>query len=166
MTFLKNALIGGLMLATALPMIAPVAAQAQSRGELHRDRQDIREERRELRDARRYGNARDVREERRDVREARQEYREDLSDYRRYRASNRNAFRGNRFAANFRHQNFRPGAHIAANYYAPRYVVNDYHGYRLPRPGANRIWVRHYDDVLLINTRSGRVVRVIPNFYY
>jgi Ni/Co efflux regulator RcnB len=194
MKLFKNAMMTGLMLAIAAPMIIPAAAQAQSR-ELRRDRQDIREEQRDLRQARRNGTARDVREERRDVREARQEfredrreyredvredrrdnredaqenrreYREDLRDYRNHRASNRNAYRGSRFSANFRYQNFRPGARIGANYYAPRYVMSNYRNYRLPRPGARQAWVRHYNDVLLINVRTGRVLRAIPNFYY
>lgn len=191
MKLFKNALMTGLMLATAAPMIIPAAAQAQSRGELRQDRKDIREEQRDVRQAQRHGTARDVREERRDVREARQEYREDrrdyredrredrreyredrreyrqdLRDHRNHRASNRNAYRGTRFSANFRYQNFRPGARMNTHYYAPRYIMNNYRSYRLPRPGAHQAWVRHYNDVLLVNIRTGRVLRAIPNFYY
>jgi len=164
MKTLTKALIGTLMLATAMPVVTP--AIAQSRGELRRDQRDIREERRDLRQAQRYGSAKDVREERRDLREARQEYREDLSDYRKYRAGHRDAFRGPAFRAGFKYRSFRPGVAITRSYYAPRYVVSDYRAYRLPRPGASQIWVRHYNDMLLVNTRTGRVVRVIPGFWW
>lgn len=179
MKMLSKTLIGTLMLATTLP-VATVPAFAQSRGEVVRSERDVRQEQRELQrerrdvqDARRYGNARDVREERRDVREqrrdvqeARREYREDLRDYRQYRGTNRQAFRGQNFRANFRYQQFRPGVRIAPNYFGQRYVVNNYRNYRLPNPGVRQTWVRHYNDMLLVNQRNGTVIRVIPNFYW
>ncbi|WP_373487030.1 RcnB family protein [Blastomonas sp.] len=179
MKLMTKALIGTLMLTTALP-VASVSAFGQSRGEVYRSERDLRQEqqrlqrdRQDLRQAQRYGNQRDVREERRDVRDqrrdvrdARQEYREDLRDYNRYRSSNRNAFRAQPFRANFRYQQFRPGVTIAPRFYGQRYVVNNYRAYRLPVPGARQQWVRHYNDVLLINARTGRVLRVIPNFYW
>jgi len=179
MKTLSKALIGTLMLATTLP-VATVPAFAQSRGEVNRsereltrEQRQLQRERQQLQDARRYGDRRDVREQQRDVRDARQdvrearrEYREDLRDYRDYRASNRQAFRGPAFRSNFRYQQFRPGVRIAPNYYGQRYVVNNYRNYRLPNPGARQTWVRHYNDMLLVNTRTGTVVRVIPNFYW
>lgn len=142
--------------------LSPVVAQAQTR-ELNRDRREVREEQRELQDARRYGDRRDVREERRDVREARQEYRE---DWREYKQRNRNAFRGNRFNAPFRYRSFNSGVSIGTSYYAPRYRVNNYSSYRLPQPGRYQTYVRHYNDVLLVNTRTGRVVRAYRGFYW
>lgn len=179
MKTLSKALIGTLMLATALP-VATVSATAQSRGEVVRSERELRQEQRELRrdrrdvqEARRYGTQRDVREEqrdlrdqRRDVRDARQDYREDLRDYRQYRGTNRQAFRGPAFRANFRYQQFRPGVRIAPGYYGQRYVVNNFRAYRLPNPGARQVWVRHYNDMLLVNPRNGTVIRVIPNFYW
>lgn len=179
MKTLSKALIGTLMLATTLP-VATAPAFAQSRGEvnrsereLNREQRQLQRERQQLQDARRYGDRRDVREQqrdlreqRRDVRDARREYREDLRDYRDYRASNRKAFRGPAFRANFRYQQFRPGVRIAPNYYGQRYVVSNYRNYRLPNPGVRQTWVRHYNDMLLVNTRTGTVVRVIPNFYW
>lgn len=44
--------------------------------------------------------------------------------------------------------------------------MNDYGRYRLPRPGYNQRWVRHYNDVLLIDTRRGYVIDVIRNLYW
>ena len=142
--------------------LSPMAAQAQTR-ELQRDRQDVREERRELKDAQRYGDRDDVREERREYRDAKREYRE---DWREYKQRNRNVFRGNRFNAPFRYRSFNSGVNIGTNYYAPRYRVNNYSTYRLPQPGRFQTYVRHYNDVLLVNTRSGRVVQVYKGFYW
>jgi Ni/Co efflux regulator RcnB len=156
----------------AASLVPAAAAQAQSNRELYRDQRDIREEQRELRDARRYGDRGDIRDERRDVRRARQEYREDLrdrygrNDWRGYRNSNRGVFRGGGFRAPFRYNNFRPGLRIGAPYYARSYWIADPYRYHLPRPIGYQRWVRHYNDVLLIDTRRGVVVDVLRGFYF
>jgi Ni/Co efflux regulator RcnB len=173
---MRNLIIAGLMATSLLP----AAAQAQwiDRGEareLARDRADIRDERRDLNRAYRYGNGRDVRDAREDYREARREYREDYRDARRdwgrndwrsYRDSNRHIYRGHGWHSDNRYRSFNPGIRIGAGYYSPRYYVNDYGRYRLPRPGYNQRWVRHYNDVLLIDVRSGYVIDVIRNLYW
>lgn len=153
--FISATLIAALML--------PVAASAQSRGELRRDRQDIRQEQRELERARANGNRRDVREQREDVREARREYREDWQDY---RQRNRQLYRGNRFDAPFRYRTFGNGARIGAPYYGTRYQVTNVGRWRLPPPARNQRYVRHYNDLLLVNVRNGVVVRAYRNFYW
>lgn len=142
--------------------LSPMVAQAQTR-ELQRDRQDVREEKRELNQAKRYGDRSDIREERREYRDAKQEYREDWRDY---RQKNRNAFRGSRFNAPFRYRTFSDGVSIGSSYYAPRYRIGNYQNYRLPQPGRYQTYVRHYNDVLLVNTRTGRVVRAYRGFYW
>lgn len=168
---MKKTITAMLLAAVALPGVA----QAQSNGELRRDRQDIRQEQRQLRDAQRRGDTRDVREQRRDVREARQEYREDRrdrdrnwgnDDWRRYRATNRGIYARGNWRAPFRYNRFTVGARIGAPYFGPRYVIADPWRYRLPRAGRYQSWVRHYNDVLLIDTRRGVVLRVIPGFYW
>ena len=60
----------------------------------------------------------------------------------------------------------RAGARIGAPYYGPRYVIGDPWRYHLPRAGRYQSWVRHYNDVLLIDTRRGVVIRVLPGFYW
>jgi Ni/Co efflux regulator RcnB len=145
--------------------LSPMVAQAQTR-ELQRDRQEVREEKRDLKEAKRYGDRSDVREERRDVRDAKQELRKDRGDWRSYKQSNRNAFRGNRFQAPFRYRTFNSGVSIGASYYSPRYRVTNYANYRLPQPGRYQTYVRHYNDVLLVNTRTGRVVQAYRGFYW
>ena len=150
-----------LIAAVIATTLTPVAAQAQTR-ELNRDRQEVRQEKRDVQDARRNGERQDVREERRDVREARQEYKE---DWREYRQKNRRAFQASRFNAPFRYRTFNTGVSIGASYYAPRYRVGNYANYRLPNPGRYQTYVRHYNDVLLVNTRTGRVIRAYRGFY-
>ena len=68
--------------------------------------------------------------------------------------------------APFRYQRFRPGLRIGASFYGSRYIISDPWRYRLPQAGYGRAWVRHYDDLLLIDTRRGTVIRVINNFYW
>lgn len=159
-----------IMLALIAAVATPAIATAQT-GELRRDRQDVRQEQRELNRAYRTGDRRDIREERRDVKEARRELREDRRDYRRdewrdYRRGHRNLYARGNWRAPFAYQSFRPGITIRSGYYAPRYVIADPWRYRLPRPAYNQRWVRHYDDVLLINIRTGRVVNVVRGFYW
>lgn len=173
---MRKFITAALLAAVALPAVAiPSVATAQSNRELRRDRQDIREERRELRDAYRRGDRSDIREERRDVRGARREYREDLrdrdrnwgrDDWRRYRTTNRAAFARGSWNAPFRYTRFRPGVRIGAPYYGTRYLIADPWRYRLPRAGRYQSWVRHYNDVLLVDTRRGVVVNALPSFYW
>ena len=151
-----------LIAAVVAATLTPMAAQAQTR-EMQRNDQEVREEKRELKDAKRYGTREDVRNERQDLREAKQERREDWRDY---RQSNRNVFRGNRFNAPFRYRTFNDGVGIGSSYYAPRYRVNNYSNYRLSQPGRYQAYVRHYNDVLLVNTRTGRVIRAYRGFYW
>jgi len=167
---MRKQILAALMAATLLP----VAAQAQSPGEIRRDRQDLREERRELRDAYRRGDPRDIREERRDVRGARRELREDIrdrdrrwgrDDWRGWRDRNPGYYRRGDWRAPFRYQNFRIGAPIARPFYGPRYVIGDPWRYHLPPVRPWQRWVRHYDDVVLVDVRRGVVVDVIRQFY-
>jgi Ni/Co efflux regulator RcnB len=170
---MKKTLIATLLAATIIPATGAVA---QSR-ELHRDREQIREEQRELRHDQRDLNRayrsgdhgdirrerRDVREEYRDVREARQEYREDWQDH---RTRNRGQYRASRFDAPFRYRHWAPGAHVSPSYWGPRYQVHRVGHWRLPPAGHHQTYVRHYNDLLLISTRSGRVVQVYRGFFW
>lgn len=155
---MRKIIILGLM-AAALPGIAT----AQSAGELRHDRRDIRQEQRDLRNARAHGNRHDIREQRRDVREARQEYREDWRDYRR---THRDVYRGGTWRAPFRYSAWTVGARLRPTYYSSRYYINDPYRYRLAAPGPNLRWVRHYNDVLLVNVRNGRVMEVHRGFFW
>ncbi len=182
---MKTKLLTATLIAAML--VPATAATAQNR-EIRRDNREVREEQRDVREAqrdvrqaRRTGDRddvrdarRDVREERRDVRDARQERREDVRDYRQdrrenwqeYRQRNRQLYRAPRFNAPFRYQRFGAGAAINARYWGNSYRVSNYSRYRLPAPVRYQQYVRHYNDLLLVNTRTGRVVRVYNNFYW
>ena len=179
---MRKLILTALIAATAFPVIAPTVANAQSNGEIRRDRRDVRQEQRQLNDAYRRGDRSDIRNERRDVRDARQELREDVrdrrddrrddrrnwgrNDWRGYRDQNRNIYARGNWNAPFRYNVFRSGVRIAPTYYGSRYFINDPWRYRLPNPGFNQRWVRHYNDVLLVDTRRGFVIDVIRNFYW
>ena len=154
---MRKLIIAGLMAATMMP----AAASAQSRGEVRRDREQLREERQELRDAQRYGDRRDVREERRDVRDARQELREDRRDYRQNRRAHSRNY--TRYYAPQRNWSYRPvyqGYNLQPRFYTQRYYAP---GYRI---SGNTRWIRYGDDLLLVNSRNGRVLQVRRDYFY
>lgn len=145
--------------------LAPIAAQAQSRGEVRDSAREYRRDQRDLRQAQRFGDRRDVRDARRDVRASRQELREDWRDYRRTHRNvyHRPAYVGPRGYA------YRPiaaGHRFQPAYYGNRYVVNDYRTYRLPAPSRNARWVRYGNDVALVNMNNGRVLQVYDRFFW
>lgn len=150
-------LTAGLIAAMMVPATMPVAAQAQTR-EIRKDRADVREERRELRDAQRYGSRGDIREERREYNDARRDLRDSKRDWRR---DNRYA----NYRAPFKYQQFRVGATLRSNYYAPGYRPTWDSRWGVPRAGRNLTYVRHYNDLLLVNERNGRVVKVYRNHF-
>ena len=90
--------------------VLPVAAQAQSNGDLRRDRQDIRHEQRELQDARR-----DYRDDRRDRDRA-----WGRDDWRGWRDRNPAFYARGNWNAPFRYTAFRAGLRIAPVYYGTR----------------------------------------------
>ncbi len=164
---MRNLILAALIGAT----LVPGAAMAQNH-----DRRDARVERRDHDDSYRSGNRRDFRDGRGDIRDARnrigddrRDYRHDRNwgnnDWRRYRQTNRDLYRGGNWNSDFRYRAFRPGVIIGGGFYQPRYYINDYSRFRLANPGFNRRWVRHYNDVLLVNVRTGRVITVHRNFY-
>jgi Ni/Co efflux regulator RcnB len=156
---MRKLIILGLLAATVVPSMA----SAQSYGEARRSEQRVREEQRDLRQAQRYGDRRDVREARRDVRDARQEACEDWQDYRR---THRDVYRGGNWRAPFRYTAWNAGAQLRPTYYGSRYYVANPARYRLPNAGYNQRWVRHYNDVLLVNVRTGRVITAHRGFFW
>ena len=139
-------------------LVVPGVAAAQTRGEVRDSRRDVREEQRELRQAKRYGDRGDVREERREYRDAKRELREDRRDWRQDR-------RYRDYRAPFRYQQFRVGSTLRSNYYAPSYRPAWDSRWGVPRAGRNLTYVRHYNDLLLVNMRSGKVIRVYRNHF-
>jgi len=133
--------------------VMPIAAEAQSYRDIQRDRREIRDDRR------------DLREDRRDLREDRNRRWGD-NDWRDWRNRNRGVYARGNWRAPFRYYAFRPGVRIAPTYFGSSYWIADPWRYRLPPAGYGQRWVRHYDDLLLVDTRRGIVLRVINNFYW
>ena len=155
-----------ILAAVAAATLVPTFATAQSYGEVRRDQREVRQSQRELQQARRYGDRGDIREARRELREDRQERREDWRDYRRTHGDvyRRGAYAGPR---GYRYRPVNVGYRFAPEYYGQRYWINDYGTYRLPRPGYGyQRWVRYGNDVVLVDTRSGRAVQVYNRFFY
>lgn len=150
--------------ALAAAVLTPVAANAQSYGEVRRDQREVRESRRDLQDARRSGDRGDIRDARQELREDRRELRDDRRDYRRSdRGYNRGAYAGPR---GYRYRPVTVGYRFQPSFYGRNYWVNDWSSYRLARPGYNQQWVRYGNDVVLVDIRSGRVLRVQNRFFY
>jgi Ni/Co efflux regulator RcnB len=58
------------------------------------------------------------------------------------------------------------GWRLWPSYYSSRYWINDPWQYRLPYAPPGYVWVRYWDDALLVDTWSGEVVDVIHNFFW
>jgi Ni/Co efflux regulator RcnB len=154
-----------LIAALAAAALIPTTASAQSGREVRQDRREVNQGQREVRRDVARGDFDEAREDRREVREDRRELREDWQDYRR---THRNAFHRPAYVAP-RGMRYRPvavGARINQAFYGRPYRFGDYSNFRLPRPGANQQYIRYGNDVLLVNVRTGRVVRVFSGFFW
>lgn len=130
-------------------MMLPAAAQAQSAPH-SRDRYEQPRQQQKVREANRYNNNhRDTRQA--TVRQTQQDWRQDK------RYSN--------WRAPFKYQQFRAGSTLRSNYYAPTYRLSYDSRWGLPRAGANQTYVRHYNDLLLVNVRNGKVQKVYNNYF-
>jgi len=128
---------------------------------------------------------RNRREYRVDRRDDRRDYRQDRRADRRwdrqwrndnrynwysYRNSYRDLYRAGRYynpyGYDYGYRRFSIGIQIGAPYYSSRYRISNPWQYRLPDPGYGYVWVRYYNDVLLIDQYSGEVVDVIYDFFW
>lgn len=115
----------------------PTAASAQSRQEIRQDRRELREDRRELR------------QDRRELRRDQQRRVAYVAPY-----------------AGWRYRPVTVGYQLRPGFYGTRYAISDYGRWNLARPAVNQRWVRYGNDLVLVNIRTGRVLRVIQNRYY
>ena len=177
---MKTLLLAAVALTAAA---APIAASAQSYGEVRRDRREVQDSRRELRqdyrDAARDGyiDRGERRELNRDARDLRQDSRELRYDRRdRNSWGNRAEWRGYNgrrqgywYAPGYGYQRYAPGrydrgAYLPAAYRG--YYVNDWRYYGLRNPGAGYRWTYGPDGrFLLVAAASGLIADVIANGY-
>ena len=64
------------------------------------------------------------------------------------------------------YQPFSIGWRLWPSYYSQNYWINDPWMYRLPYAPQGYVWVRYWNDALLVDTWSGTVVDVIPGFFW
>jgi hypothetical protein len=89
-------------------------------------------------------------------------------DWRRYRDSHRSIFRIGVYFDPFGYNYYRPlsiGYRLQPYYYGQRYWI-DPGMYNLPYPPPGTMWVRYWNDALLVDTYSGEVVDVIRDFFW
>jgi Ni/Co efflux regulator RcnB len=99
----------------------------------------------------------------------RREWREDRRfDWRRHRDRDRSRFRlgfyYDPFGWSYRRWNL--GWNLPSRFYSSRYWINDPFHYSLPPAYGPYRWVRYWNDALLVDLRTGRVVDAIPNFFW
>lgn len=90
-------------------------------------------------------------------------------DWRCHRNRYRSYYSPGRYYSPFRSHRYSRltiGFHLGSPFYGSSYWINDPWHYRLPSHYGPYRWVRYYDDVLLVDLRSGRVVDVIYDFFW
>jgi Ni/Co efflux regulator RcnB len=139
------------MAAVAAAVAVPGIASAQSAREVRHDQREVRK------DVRR-GHYQEAREDRRELRE----------DWRDYRKSHRNVYRRPAYVGprGWRYRPVAVGHRFAPAYYGRNYWINDWATYRLGRPAQYQRWVRYGNDVVLVDIRTGRVIRVYNGFFW
>ena len=95
-------------------------------------------------------------------------HRDPRYDWQRYRQQNRFVFQLGVFNDPFGY-GYRPlgiGYTLYSGYYQPNYWLQDPWQYRLPPAYGRYRWVRYYDDALLVDIYSGRIVDSIRDFFW
>ena len=155
----KKALVFAIM---AVSLSAGASAFAQDNG-YRQDRNDRYE--RSDHDGRQARDGRDGRDERR--------YDNDRRDHRgdgrdgRWDNHGRNDYRPsysrNHGYDNAPQHNFRRGGYVSHDYRGSRYVVSDWHRYRLSAPPRGMQWVQADNDYLLVALATGLIAQVVSH---
>ncbi|HTE83906.1 MAG TPA: RcnB family protein [Dehalococcoidia bacterium] len=58
------------------------------------------------------------------------------------------------------------GWRLWPSYYSSNYWINDPWQYRLPYAPPGYVWIRYWNDALLVDTWTGQVVDMIPGFFW
>lgn len=95
--------------------------------------------------------------------------RDNRYDWAGYRRQYRDLYRPGPYSNPYRgrsYSRFSIGLQIGAPYYNSRYWIAEPSRYRLPDHYGPYRWVRYYDDVLLVNTRSGYIDDALYGFFW
>lgn len=89
-------------------------------------------------------------------------------DWRGYRNGNRGIYSLPRYygARGASYRQWSPGYRLDPYYYGSSFWISDPWRYRLPPVYGYNRWVRYYDDVMLVDTRSGYISDVELNFFF
>ncbi len=91
-------------------------------------------------------------------------------DWNRYRDSNRSLYRLPRYYGpqgyNYGYRRFGVGVTLNPFLFGQNYWINDPFAYRLPDAYGQYRWVRYYNDALLVDLRTGRVVDVEYDIFW
>lgn len=91
-------------------------------------------------------------------------------DWQRYRNQFHDRYRApryyNPYGYRYGYRRFSIGIYLDTLFFGSRYWLDDPWDYRLPPAPYGCRWVRYYDDVLLVDIRSGYVVDVIYDFFW
>jgi hypothetical protein len=92
----------------------------------------------------------------------------DRYDWRRWRDRHRSTFHIGIYYDPFGwgYRPYQIGWRLWPSYYSSRYWINDPWQYRLPYAPPGYVWVRYWDDAILVDRWSGEVVDVIHNFFW
>ena len=160
---MKKALTAALAATLAVSSLGVAsAAEAQSRGDRHEQRQDRREDRRDDRQDRRE----DRREWRQDRREDRREARQDQRAYARWQQAQRRYSAGRYYAPRgYQVRTWSYGQRMPSYYRSNQYVVSDYGRYGLRQPPRGYQYVRSGNDVVLTAVATGLITAVIAGLF-
>ncbi|HEX8447888.1 MAG TPA: RcnB family protein [Sphingomonas sp.] len=90
-------------------------------------------------------------------------------DWQSYRRGNDRAFRAPRYygprGVDYGYRRWSPGYRIAPAYYGQGYWIARPDQYRLPPAYGGYRWVRYYDDVALVDIRSGLIADILYSFF-
>jgi Ni/Co efflux regulator RcnB len=143
-----------ILLAAAAAMVAPSGAIAQ----LHNGRQDRSEVRHDTPNVR--SGHPTMHADRQTLRADRHTMRSD----RRNLSRNTGHRARSAYVAPVRNWSYRPvnvGYRLQPSFYGSRYYISDYSAYHVRAPSRWQQWIRYGNDLLLVNIRTGRVLRVI-----
>jgi hypothetical protein len=89
-------------------------------------------------------------------------------DWRRWRDRHRSWFHVGVYYDPFgwSYRPYQIGWRLWPSYYSSRYWIDDPWYYRLPYAPPGYVWIRYWDDAILVDRWSGEVVDVIPNFFW
>jgi len=89
-------------------------------------------------------------------------------DWQNYRNRNRSLFHLGFYYDPFGwgYQPYSIGWRLWPDYYSSNFWINDPWQYRLPYAPPGLVWIRYFNDALLVDTYSGEVVDSIPGFFW